>query len=102
MNVFGVKAGLLAMMIKLEVHARPEDQAMGGPAEVEHTDLIAFVNVLAFVHCYLAGRDFGHSYGQDAHQPYIRVIRFDKDKSPCRHFRDVALRIIRARRVEAF
>jgi hypothetical protein len=36
-------------MIKLEVYSRPKDQAMGGAAEVKHSDLIAFPHMLAFV-----------------------------------------------------
>jgi hypothetical protein len=66
-------------MIKLEMYSRPKNQAMGGAAEVKHSDLITFPHVLAFVGDDLARRNFGHSHGQQAHQPDTRVIRFDKD-----------------------
>src|SRR6267143_5310065 len=81
-------------MVELEIHAWPEDQAVSGPAEMEHTDLVALAHALPFVHRNLAGRHFRHSDGHDAHQTYVRVVSLDEDQRPGRHLRDVALRII--------
>ena len=81
----------LAVMVELEINARPEYQTMGRSSEVEHANLIAFAHMLPFVHRQLTGGNFRHSNRHDAHQADIRIIRFDEDESPGRHGRDVAL-----------
>ena len=55
------------MKIEFQIHVRPENQAMGGPAKVEHSDLIALADILAFVRSDLARGNLGHTYGQYAH-----------------------------------
>src|SRR6267143_2997293 len=89
-------------MVKLEIDAWPEDQAVSGAAEMEHADLVALADPLPFVDGNLAGRHFRHSDRQDAHQTYVRVVSLDEDQCPGRHLRDVALRIIGTRRVKPF
>ena len=87
-------------MVEREFHAWPKNQAMGSPTEMKHSDLIALPNMLSFVSNNLARRHLGHPHAEEAHQSDIRIIRFDKDKGPCRHRRDVSLRIIRTGRIK--
>src|SRR3979411_335667 len=87
-------------MVKLEIYAWPEDQAVSRAAEMERAELVALADALPFVHGNLAGRHFPHSDRTAAHQTYVRIVSFDEDQCPGRHLRDVALRIIGTRRIK--
>ena len=52
---------------------------------MKHTQLVALLHMLAFVHRYLAGRDFGHPNGPDAHQANAGVVGFDENHRACGH-----------------
>ena len=91
LNVAGFEARLLAVQIELELHPGSEDQAVRGPAEVEHAKLIALVDMLANGHRDVARRDLRHSHGHETHQPYPRIICLNQDDGARGHFRDVGL-----------
>src|SRR5208283_4059349 len=47
-NVLRMRTRCLTVVVKLDIHARPEDQAVCGPPKVEHSDLIALPDALPF------------------------------------------------------
>src|SRR5208282_5347518 len=47
-NVLRMKTRCSTVEVKLDIHARPEDQAMRGPPKMEHSDLFALPDALPF------------------------------------------------------
>src|SRR5579872_107505 len=78
-NRLRAEPGLLAVMIELESRARPEDQAVGRAAEMEHAELRALSDALPFVRSDLATRHFRHPDREEAHEPDARVVSLDED-----------------------
>ena len=100
-NVFRVQPGFLSVHIEIKCKLRSEEQTMRGAAKMKHPQLVSFFNVLSFVNCYFAGRNFGHAHRHHTHQAYIVVIRFNKYQSTCGKFGDKTLRLIFSCRIKA-
>jgi len=77
-----------------------EDEAMAGTSVMEHSELVAFLDLLTVVNCDLASGYLRHAYSNEAHQTDILVISFDKDNSPSSHLGDVWLRQVRCRWIQ--
>ena len=71
--------GVLRIRKPFQLHTFPEDHTVCASAVMEHANLIALLDVLAFLHSGLARRDFSHSNSHEANQAQVFVISFKED-----------------------
>lgn len=62
-----------------QIHPIPEQETMRRPPKMEHTQLIALVDMLALLDGDVASRDLGHAHAHECHGADGRVISFDED-----------------------
>ena len=62
-----------------QIHPIPEQETMRRPPEMEHTQLITLVNMLALLHGDIASRDLSHTHTHERHGADGRVIGLDED-----------------------
>ena len=87
------------MKVEFDFRLGSEEQTVGRSTVVEGANLVAFLDMLAFINRDLACGHLGHPNRHDAHQPDARIVGFDENERSRRHSRDVALRVIRTGRV---
>src|SRR5580692_620075 len=80
---------------KVGDRARPENEAVSRPAELEVTEFLALGYVAAGLdfRVYQAGRHLAHAYRHESHQADDGVIGLDEEDRPRRDMRQIRLRI---------
>lgn len=77
-----------------------EDQAVSRATEVEHTDLVTLLDLVAGLHSDVAGGDLGHTDTDESHEADVWVVGLDEDDTAGGGGSQVALTAGRTRHVD--